>query len=132
MSFGRAANTCYPPAQYSAGITEIVLPGRGDCQLLLPMLAHLSRTGDDRWLTWLAPAPLPQSVWQTFGFAATVRRVHVNDTNTLPRLFETALNLGNSHTVVASLPKLPARQLRNLESLAVTQGCTGLIIRYRA
>ena len=126
-----AANHAVHSAGFG-GLTEIVLPAGGGCRLVLPMLAHLSRVGDGRWLTWLAPESMSTSAWRDYGFAATVRQIHTQaQSEQLVDLFEKALRLGNSHTVVAPLPKLTSKRTRQLERLASRHDCSGLVLRYR-
>lgn len=117
-----------------AGVTEVVLPHQDQSQLdlVLPMLAYLSRQAKDRWFTWVAPKGISKASMEAYGFdLSKVRLIHTrNEEETLWVLWQ-ALAEGNSEAVVASPGKLSEKALDKLEQAAVSGNSQGLLIRYR-
>ncbi|RYZ93817.1 MAG: hypothetical protein EOO68_21380 [Moraxellaceae bacterium] len=128
MATQTAANT-----QSNIGITEVVLPGAEDSlALILPMLAHLSRTCADRWFTWIAPKGVHRDMLIDYGFDLTkLRLVHVKNAEEALWVCWDALVAGNSQTVVASPGRLSEKTVRALECAALRGNSQGLLIRYR-
>jgi cell division inhibitor SulA len=119
--------------QSNIGITEVVLPNSEDSlALILPMLAHLSRTCADRWLTWIAPKGVHRDMLVDYGFDVTkLRLVHVKNAEEALWVCWDALVAGNSQTVVASPGRLSEKTVRALECAALRGNSQGLLIRYR-
>lgn len=121
-------------APHSNGVTEVVLPQGDESQLnmVLPMLAYLSRQSQDRWFTWIAPRGVSRQLLETHGFdLGKVRLIHTkSEEETLWVLWE-ALAAGNSDAVVASPGKLSEKALARLEHAARAGKAHGLLIRYR-
>lgn len=118
----------------NAGITEVILADESARQLamVLPMLAHMSNTGDARWVTWVAPPAISRESLQGYGFnLSRLRLVHTRGEEELLWVFWQALAQGNSHTVVASPGRLSEKSLIKLEQAAIEGDCQGLLIRYR-
>jgi cell division inhibitor SulA len=117
----------------ASGITEIVLPAADDAlSLVLPMLAYLSRSCGDRWLTWIAPKGVHRDMLVSYGFdVSKLRLVHVKSQEETLWVLWDALVAGNSQTVVASPGRLADRVVKALELAALRGGSQGLLIRYR-
>lgn len=120
--------------RHDSGVTELVLTSHSPEQaaLLLPMLAYLSKTCHDRWITWVAPHNVTRQLLEDFGVATRlIRLIHLhNQQNALWITWE-ALAAGNSHTVIASPGKLTDKELKQLEAAAMQGNCQGLLLRVR-
>lgn len=119
---------------HNAGLTELVLaPGAANSwSMILPMVAHLCRQDSQRWLTWVTSEPLPGALLIEHGIdPLRLRQVHCRDTDQQLWVTWDALELGNSHTVIASPGALSQGQERYLEQAAYAGNCQALILRYR-
>ena len=127
-------STAQPRESAGSGLTELVLTqgARHSWNMIMPMIAHLSRQQDGRWLTWITREPLPSELLQRFGVDTTrLRLVHCKEDDKQLWVSWDALALGNSHTVIASPGKLGKRELGQLERAAVLGGCQGVLLRER-
>jgi cell division inhibitor SulA len=115
-------------------IVEFVCPGdaRQQLPLILPVLAHLTNNGDQRWLACIGPQLLTKSDcrryhlnWQRLLQVLPNRRCAVID------LAERALQAGKSHTVCVVAEALDAQDLLRLERAAAIGNCRGIVIRNR-
>jgi len=118
----------------TCGITELIIANGSPEQaaLLMPMIAFLSRSCKDRWVTWIAPLHVSRDFLESFGVDARyIRLVHCH--NEASRLWITweALSAGNSHTVISSPGKLSEKELKLLEQAAAAGQCQGLLLRVR-
>lgn len=123
-----------PSTSHNAGLTELVLaPGAANSwSMILPMVAHLCRQDSQRWLTWVTSEPLPGGLLIEHGIdPLRLRQVHCRDTDQQLWVTWDALELGNSHTVIASPGTLSQGQERYLEQAAYAGNCQALILRYR-
>lgn len=123
-----------PSTSHNAGLTELVLaPGAANSwSMILPMVAHLCRQDSQRWLTWVTSEPLPGALLIEHGIdPLRLRQVHCRDTDQQLWVTWDALELGNSHTVIASPGTLSQGQERYLEQAAYAGNCQALILRYR-
>lgn len=129
----------YAPQESSnvSGITEIHITqsqgGAVSREVLLPMLAHLSKQGKDRWFTWIAPKGISKSLLLRYGFDLNkVQLVHTDSSTDIRWLIWEALNNGNSETVVveaSSLSKLSAADVSEFEAASIKGACRGLLLR---
>lgn len=115
-------------------IVEFVFPGeaRQQLPLILPVLAHLTNNGDQRWLTCIGPQLLAKK---------DCRRYHLNWQRLLQVLpnqrcavidiAERALQAGKSHTVCVVAEVLSEQDLQRLERAATLGNCRGIVIRSR-
>ncbi|WP_286807424.1 MULTISPECIES: cell division inhibitor SulA [unclassified Marinimicrobium] len=118
----------------AGGITELVLTHNApeQTQLLLPMVAHLSRTPSDRWLTWISPGPVDRRLLERYGVdTRSIRLIHAPETDDSRWILWEALAKGNSHTVIASPGALSDRELKQLEAAALQGQCQALLLRVR-
>ncbi|ROQ20320.1 SOS cell division inhibitor SulA [Marinimicrobium koreense] len=118
----------------AGGITELVLTHNApeQTQLLLPMVAHLSRTPSDRWLTWISPGPVDRRLLERYGVdTRSIRLIHAPETDDNRWILWEALAKGNSHTVIASPGALSDRELKQLEAAALQGQCQALLLRVR-
>ena len=118
----------------AGGITELVLTHNApeQTQLLLPMVAHLSRTPSDRWLTWISPGPVDRRLLERYGVdTRSIRLIHPPETDDSRWILWEALAKGNSHTVIASPGALSDRELKQLEAAALQGQCQALLLRVR-
>jgi cell division inhibitor SulA len=123
-----------PLAPARGGITELVLTQNApdQFQLLLPMVAHLSRSCPDRWLTWVNPGPIDRHELERYGVDTTrVRLIHTHKPQDVRWIAWEALTKGNSHTVIAAPGKLTKREVQLLESAAQRGECQGVLLRLR-
>lgn len=122
------------PHSETSGITEITLSNSGENghEIVLPMLAHLSRQAGDKWFTWVAPVGIDRNILEQYGFdLSRVRLVHTrNEEETLWVLWD-ALSNGTSGTVVASMDWLGKHDRDKLEHAAQKGSTTGLVLKYR-
>lgn len=120
-----------------SNITEVVTTNENDSlEMLLPMLAYLSRESKDRWLTWVAPknltARINKKVLLAYGFALDQVRIILPENNdSLLRFLWDALANGTSAHVVANLDALSEEDRIHLEEACLKGGAQGLILRTR-
>jgi len=126
-----------PPTNDTAAaqrIVEFVFPGeaRQQLSLILPVLGHLTNSGDQRWLTCIGPQLLAKKDcrqynlnWQRLLQVLPSQKCAVID------LAERALQAGKSHTVVCVVNELSADQLVRLERAASLGNYQGIVIRSR-
>ncbi len=128
------------PARHSqhAGITEIVLSGdtHDKNEIVMPMLAHLSKQTQDRWFTWIMPkegsARVPKNVLQHYGFdLSKVRIIYSSNRQETLWILWDALQNGNSDTVVASPEVIGEKDVGKLEHAAFAGNTRGLLLRHR-
>lgn len=120
--------------QPSSGVTELVLTNDAPEQLvlLLPMIAFLSNSCTDRWITWVAPHNVDRELLESYGVNTRyIRMIHCTDSQHALWVTWEALAAGNSHTVIASPGKLTDKELSQLEVAAVKGKCQGLLLRIR-
>lgn len=115
-------------------IVEFVCPGdaRQQLPLILPVLAHLTNSGDQRWLACIGPQLLTKGDcrryhlnWQRVLQVLPNRRCAVID------MAERALQAGRSHTVCVVVESIGAEDLKRLERAAALGNCRGIVIRSR-
>lgn len=115
-------------------ITELVLTHNAPDQtcILLPMLAHLSHSNQDRWLTWISPGPIDRQLLDQYGVdASKLRLIHIPSDQDSRWVVWQALAEGNSHTVIASPGLLGDREIARFEEAALAGNCQGLMLRLR-
>jgi cell division inhibitor SulA len=120
--------------QPASGVTELVLTNDSPEQLvlLLPMIAFLSNSCSDRWITWVAPHNVDRKLLESYGVNTRfIRLIHCTDPQHALWVTNEALNAGNSHTVIASPGKLTDKELTQLENAAAQGKCQGLLLRIR-
>ena len=122
----------------STGITELVLaPERDPLKLLLPMIAHMTEAAGDQWVSFIAPtevcdAMLEKSQLHQAGVSLKhLRVIRTEDINDVLWMSWEALNLGNSHTVVAWTGEISDLAVQQLESAAKMGHSEGLVLRFR-
>ncbi|SMF31195.1 Cell division inhibitor SulA [Alteromonadaceae bacterium Bs31] len=136
------ANLALNPAPEKAqgnskpGITEIHVshskPGESTHrqEVILPMLAHLSKQSKLRWFTWIAPQGITKALLQAYGFELNnVQLVHPKSAADIRWLMWEALNSGTSETVVASTSDLTAADVNELEKASFNGSCRGLLLQ---
>lgn len=118
----------------ASGVTELVLTSESPEQLglLLPMIAFLSNSSRDRWITWVAPHNINRELLESYGVnTSLIRVIHCQDPQTLLWITWEALSAGNSHTVISSPGKLTDKELAELELAAQNGSSQGLLLRVR-
>jgi len=141
-----AANEALLPAEQSLGLresswglTELILSANEtqQTQLLLPMLAQLTRLSKDQWITFVAldgfcEQLLNAEELKTLGADHhKIRIVRAHTPADARWITWEALKLGNSHTVIASPGKLSAVEFSQLELAAQAGNSQGLLLRSR-
>lgn len=117
-----------------SGITELILADNcpNAFSVIMPMVAFLSHSQPDRWVTWVAPSALTRELLAAYGVnTSCLRMVHVTDEASALWVTWEALHAGNSHTVIASPGRLSEKELKLLEQAAQEGGCQGLLLRAR-
>lgn len=118
----------------SCGITELVIANSSPEQaaLIMPMIAFLTQSCVNRWVTWIAPQHLSREFLESFGVDTRyVRLIHCSDEASRLWITWEALAAGNSHTVISSPGKLTDKELKQLEGAAHQGKCQGLLLRVR-
>ena len=126
--------SAYPGVDAAAGITEIVLSQQSPqpLQLVLPMLAHLSRGDQQRWITWISRQRLERRLLQAYGVdSAKLRLVYPTREADILWITWEALAAGNSHTVVASPGRISEQQFSQLDQAACQGEARGIMLRSR-
>ena len=116
------------------GITELVIANSSPEQaaLIMPMIAFLTQSCVNRWVTWIAPQHLSREFLESFGVDTRyVRLIHCSDEASRLWITWEALAAGNSHTVISSPGKLTDKELKQLENAAYEGNCQGLLLRVR-
>ncbi|MES2675622.1 MAG: hypothetical protein V4660_15380 [Pseudomonadota bacterium] len=118
----------------ACGITELIIANGSSEHLsfLMPMIAFISQSCKNRWVTWIAPAHVTREFLHSYGVNTQFLRL-IHCTDEARRLWITweALAAGNSHTVISSPGKLTDKELKQLENAAYQGQCQGLLLRAR-
>lgn len=115
-------------------IVEFVFPGeaRQQLPLILPVLAHLTNNGDQRWLACIGPQLLTKGDCRRFRLNwQRLLQVLPNQRCSAIDLAERALQSGKSHTVCVVAETLDEQSLVRLERAAAAGDCRGIVIRSR-
>ncbi len=133
-NLARSNSTSTSRQQPLGGVTELILTSDAPEQLslLMPMIAFLSNSSQDRWITWIAPHNISRELLESYGVNTRyIRVIHCNDQSSLLWVTWEALAAGNSHTVISSPGKLTDKELNQLEMAATRGQCQGLLLRVR-
>lgn len=125
-----ATNETFPVC----GITELIIANGSSehTAFLMPMIAFISQSCKNRWVTWIAPVHLTRDFLQSYGVDTQfLRLIHCADEARCLWITWDALAAGNSHTVIASPGKLADKELKQLEDAAFQGQCQGLLLRVR-
>ena len=117
-----------------SGITELIIANSSPEQaaLIMPMIAFLTKSCVNRWVTWIAPQHMSREFLESFGVDTNfVRLIHCSDEESRLWITWEALAAGNSHTVIASPGKLTEKEFKQLENAARQGQCQGLLLRVR-
>lgn len=121
-------------SQTRAGITELVLTRNAPEQshLLLPMVAHLSQSHPDRWVTWVNPGAIDRQTLEHYGVdTKRIRLIHAANPRDVRWIAWEAMATGTSHTVIAAPGKLTRKDVQLLEEAAQRGQCQGLLLSLR-
>ena len=125
-----------PNADMAMRISEFIFPGdpRHQLPLILPVLGHLSHSGDSRWLTCIGSHFLSKKDCAEFNLdRKRLLQVLPSARCDVFELGERALAAGKSHTVVCltSAAEISLQQLLALEHAARAGGCRCILVRCR-
>lgn len=123
-----------PAAVPTSGITELIIANNSPEQaaLLMPMIAFISQSCSNRWVTWIAPQNVTREFLQAYGVDTRfLRLIHCHDEASRLWITWESLAAGNSHTVISSPGKLSEKELKQLEDAASQGQCQGLLLRIR-
>lgn len=99
----------------------------------MPMIAYLTQTNEQRWVTWVASQHLSRDFLESYGVNTQyLRLIHCSDEQNALWITWEALAAGNSHMVIASPGKLTEKALKQLEHAAQLGSSQGLLLRVRA
>jgi cell division inhibitor SulA len=118
----------------ACGITELIIANGSPEQiaLLMPMIAFISQSCKNRWVTWITPVRVTRDFLRSFEVETRfLRLIYCADEARRLWLTWEALAAGNSHTVISSPGKLTDKQLKQLENVAYQGQCQGLLLRIR-
>lgn len=116
------------------GITELIIANASPEQVafIMPMIAFLTESCANRWVTWIAPQHVSREFLESFGVDTRyLRLIHCSDEQSRLWITWEALAAGNSHTVIASPGKLTDKEFKQLENAAHQGQCQGLLLRVR-
>ncbi len=85
------------------GITELIIANASPEQvaLIMPMIAFLTKSCANRWVTWIAPQHVSREFLESFGVDTQyLRLIHCSDEQSRLWINWEALAAGNSHTVI--------------------------------
>ena len=117
-----------------SGITELILASDSleQLSLLMPMLAFLPRSCNNRWVSWVSEFQISREFLESFGVDTQyLRMIYSRDAESTKWIAWEALAQGNSHTVIASLGRLTEKEVKQFESAAHQGQCQGLLLRLR-
>ena len=123
-----------PQVKPTSGITELIIANAlpEQASLLMPMIAFISQSCADRWVTWIAPIHMTREFLESFGVDTRyLRLVHCSDEDRRLWITWEALAAGNSHTAISSPGKLTEKELKQLEVAALMGQSQGLLLRVR-
>ena len=121
------------PQHTESSVTELVLTQHSTDHdnLILPMIAHFSRTSE-RWITWITDAPVDIAQVKKYDVdTRKLRIIRTNNTADARWMAWEALNNGTSHTVIAALGHINKDELHHLKNASHQGGSHGLFISYR-
>lgn len=117
-----------------SGITELIIANGSSerVSFLMPMIAFISQSCKNRWVTWIAPTHVTRDFLQSYGVDTQYLRLiySADEARSLWITWE-ALAAGNSHTVISSPGKITDKELKQLENAAYQGQCQGLLLRVR-
>ena len=116
------------------GITELIIANALPEQvaLIMPMIALLTKSCANRWVTWIAPQHVSREFLESFGVDTQyLRLIHCSDEQSRLWITWEALAAGNSHTVISSPGKLTEKEIKQFEIAAYQGNCQGLLLRVR-
>lgn len=121
-------------SQLRAGVTEILLPNThlNRFQMLLPMLAYLSRNAsDDKWFTWITPSSIDKHHLEQHNFKLeNIQLIHSRSSEECLWALWESLRSGRSSVVVASCEGITKGQYASLNAAARCGDTQGLVISY--
>ncbi len=120
--------------QQRFGVTEVVLAdGFGEHNvILLSILAHLTQTTENRWITWVGPLFFTRATLENAGInLKKLRIINTQSTEDTLWLFWEALANGNSGTVIAASNHCTETELLQLNRAAQTGQSQGIVVRQR-
>ncbi len=124
-----------PQSQTSnSGVTELILANDSLDQLalILPMIAFLSQSRSDRWISWVSPQPISRKLLESYGVnTQRLRFIQCEDGECARWIAWEALAAGTSHTVIASPGKMGDKELLQLEQAAFQGDSQGILLRLR-
>jgi len=130
----QSANLSSATTVPASGITELIITNGSPEQaaLLMPMIAYITQSCKNRWVTWIAPLHVTREFLEGYGVDTQfLRLIHCNDEASRLWITWESLAAGNSHTVISSPGKLTDREMKQLESAARQGQCQGLLLRIR-
>jgi protein ImuA len=116
-----------------AGLIEILVSktGTGELYMLLPALAALTQKPSARWCAWIAP-PLEPFAPALAAHGVVLGKVFVARTEKPLWAFEQSLVSGACESVLAWVPRAPARDIRRLQLAAEKGRALGVLFRPQA
>ena len=117
-------------------ITELVVDRHNPAsvELLLPMLAHLSRTSENRWITWVTTAHTQgcpsRQLLKDYGIdSQRLRIIHADNATHQRWITWEVMMAGNSQAVIASLGVLSRHDRAYFNRAAERGQCQALLWR---
>ena len=120
--------------QQAFGVTELILSASQPqhMAMVLPMIAQLVRSNNNRWLSWITTKPLDRSVLLAAGIdISRLRFIYAQQSDDTCWITWEALRSGTSHTVIATPGILSSKALQQLEEAARIGKSQGLLLRAR-
>ena len=116
-----------------AGLIEILVSktGTGELYMLLPALAALTQKPSARWCAWIAP-PFEPFAPALAAHGVVLGKVFVARTEKPLWAFEQSLVSGACESVLAWVPRAPARDIRRLQLAAEKGRALGVLFRPQA
>lgn len=118
----------------SSSVTELILANDSleQLSLILPMIAFLSQSHSDRWISWISPQTINRQLLESYGVnTQRLRFIHCADGESARWITWEALASGTSHTVIACPGKLQEQDLIQLEEAAFKGQSRGILLRLR-
>jgi cell division inhibitor SulA len=120
-------------SQPAVGLTELILTSDEPEQLgiLLPMIAFISNSACDRWISWIAPHNVTRELLESYGVNTTRIRIIPTAADRRLQITKEALLAGNSHTVITTLTDTSPSELAMLENATYRGNCQAILLRTR-
>lgn len=112
-------------------VTPLYIPrNQNNDGIVYPLVASLSNTHSQKWLTWITSRKNPQQKLTLLNANANnLRVIYINPNEDNRWIIWDALSAGNSHMVIADCVKINDEDLREFEQAAKSSSTAGIVVQ---